>query len=104
MGSWLTRLERGAEDADNLVRLRNFPPKYGVSSLMVEHQIVGLACVDSSSTFLPLSRDCLHVARVLLLKSQILKLERSQFSLAYIYKITNQENGKVYIGKTLRSV
>lgn len=33
-----------------------------------------------------------------------IKLERSQFSLAYIYKITNQENGKVYIGKTLRSV
>ena len=30
MGSWLTRLERGAEDADNLVRLRNFPPFYPI--------------------------------------------------------------------------
>lgn len=57
MGSWLTRLERGAEDADNLVRLRNFPPKYGVSSLMVEHQIVSLACVDSSSTFRPIKTE-----------------------------------------------
>ena len=63
MGSWLTRLERGAEDADNLVRLRNFPPKYGMSSLMVEHQIVSLACVDSSSTFRPIKISADHPER-----------------------------------------
>ena len=71
---------------------------------LAERWFVSPDVVGSIPTFLPPLRDCLHVARVFLLKSQILKLERSQFSLAYIYKITNQENGKVYIGKTLRSV
>ena len=54
MESWRTRLARWSEKPDTLVQLQNFPPKYGVSSLMVEHQIVSLACVDSSSTFRPI--------------------------------------------------
>ena len=76
-------------------------PQYaGVAQLAVQGpcnaQVVGSSPITSS-----VSRESLHVAILFLLISQI---NRGCLCVAYIYKITNILNNKVYIGKTEKTI